>query len=52
MKLIERIAVSTVAVSVGLGLLSTVLPPLIPSLIVLATLAAVLRLVWSHTSRW
>jgi hypothetical protein len=51
-KLIERIVFATVALFIGVGLLSTVLPPLMPSLIVLAVLVAALRLVWFYTRGW
>lgn len=52
MKLIERIVAASFAVFIGLGVLSTVLPPLMPSLILLALLTAGLRLVWFYTGRW
>ncbi len=52
MKLIERIVVGTIAVIVVLGTLSALLPPLIPSLIVLCVLVVALRLVWFYTRSW
>ena len=53
MKLIQRIVSATIALFVGLGLLSTILPRLIPSLVVLAVLVIAVRVTWFFTGpRW
>lgn len=52
MKLIERVIYATVVVFIGLGALSTLLPPLMPSLIVLCVLVIALRLAWFFTRSW
>ena len=47
----ERVVVWLVAAAIGLQLLSRLLPRLLPGLVLLATVAGVLRLLWFYTSR-
>jgi hypothetical protein len=48
-KLIERVIVGLVAVSISVDVLSVELPRVMPYLIVLAVVVGVLRLIWWFT---
>ena len=51
-KLIERCVVGLVACTISLDILSAVLPPLLPYLVVLTVLFVLVRLVLFHTRNW
>jgi hypothetical protein len=51
-KLIERAVIGLVATAISLNILSAVLPRLLPSLVVLAAVFVIVRLVLFHTRKW
>jgi hypothetical protein len=51
-KIIERCVVGLVACAVSVDILAATLPPLVPCIVVLATVFVVVRLVLFYTNRY
>lgn len=51
-KLAEKVVVGLVAAAIGVNILATTLPIVMPYLVVLAVIWVVVRLVLYHTRQW